>query len=332
MAKLFQAFTQADTATTKRFGGTGLGLAITKHFCTVLGGNISVESEPGKGSTFVIILPDRTEAIATPARLPRVSNAPEGAATVLVVDDDPAVLDLLGITLGKEGYRVILAGSGEEALAHARAERPRVITLDILMPRMDGWAVLVALKADPELRDIPVVVVTILKDRGMALTLGAADFMTKPVDRAGLAALLRRFCPGTAAGPVLLVEDDPVAREAARRHLERLGYAAAEAANGNEALLWLDSHSPPLLILLDLMMPVMDGFAFLEAMHERPALSAVPVVVLTAKELSAEEKHTLQGRTAQVLAKEATSSLELAEAIRRCLRKPAAELPAGSTS
>jgi len=333
MAKLFQAFTQADTATTKRFGGTGLGLAITKHFCTVLGGNIGVESEPGRGSTFVITLPDRTETVATPARLPRVSDAPEGAATVLVVDDDPAVLDLLGITLGKEGYRVILAGSGEEALAQARAERPQVITLDILMPHMDGWAVLVALKADPELRDIPVVVLTILKDRGMALTLGAADFMTKPVDRAGLAAMLRRFCPGTAAGPVLLVEDDPAAREAARRLLERLGYPVAEAANGNEALLWLDSHSPPLLILLDLMMPVMDGFAFLEAMHGRPALSAVPVVVLTAKELSAEEKHTLQGRTAQVLAKEATSGLELAEAIGRCLRKPAAaEPPAGSTS
>jgi CheY-like chemotaxis protein len=167
----------------------------------------------------------------------------------------------------------------------------------------------------------------------MALTLGAADFMTKPVDRAGLAAMLRRFCPGTAAGPVLLVEDDPAAREAGRRLLERLGYPVAEAANGNEALLWLDSHSPPLLILLDLMMPVMDGFAFLEAMHERPALSAVPVVVLTAKELSAEEKHTLQGRTAQVLAKEATSGLELAEAIGRCLRKPAAdEPPAGSAS
>ena len=333
MAKVFEAFTQADTATTKRFGGTGLGLAITRHFCTVLGGDISVESEPGRGSTFLITLPDRTETVATPARLPRVLDAPEGAATVLVVDDDPAVLDLLGIALGKEGYRVILAGSGEEALAQARAERPQVITLDILMPRMDGWAVLVALKADPELRDIPVVVVTILKDRGMALTLGAADFMTKPVDRAGLAAMLRRFCPGTAADPVLVVEDDPAAREAARRLLERLGYAAAEAGNGKEALLWLDSHSPPLLILLDLIMPVMDGFAFLETMHERPALSAVPVVVLTAKDLSLEEKRTLQGRTAQVLAKEATSTLELADAIRRCLRKPADdESPAGRSS
>jgi len=106
----------------------------------------------------------------------------------------------------------------------------------------------------------------------------------------------------------------------------------AEAGNGAEGLAWLEANQLPSVILLDLMMPVMDGFAFLEAMHERPALSAVPVVVLTAKELSAEEKHTLQGRTAQVLAKEATSSLELAEAIRRCLRKPAAELPAGSTS
>jgi CheY-like chemotaxis protein len=324
IAKLFQAFTQADTATTKRFGGTGLGLAITKHFCDILGGDISVESEPGKGSTFIITLPDRTNAISTPAAPPRVSDVAEGASTVLVVDDDPAILDLLSITLGKEGFRVIHARTGEEALAQARAHRPQAITLDILMPRMDGWAVLVALKSDPDLRDIPVVIVTILMDRGMAFTLGAADFMTKPVDRASLTAMLRRYCSGAGAGLVLLVEDDASTREATRRVLERLGFAAAEAANGVEGLRWLDSHSPPALILLDLMMPEMDGFAFLEAIQKHPTLRNIPVVVLTAKQLTAEEKRVLSGGTEQILAKEGTSNIDLVEAIRRCVRRRAA--------
>ena len=324
IAKLFQAFTQADTATTKRFGGTGLGLAITKHFCVILAGDISVESEPGKGSTFIITLPDRTNAISTPAAPPRVSDVAEGASTVLVVDDDPAVLDLLSITLGKEGFRVIHARTGEEALAQARAHRPQAITLDILMPRMDGWAVLVALKSDPDLRDIPVVIVTMLMDRGMAFTLGAADFMTKPVDRASLTAMLRRYCSGAGAGLVLLVEDDASTREATRRVLERLGFAAGEAANGVEGLRWLDSHSPPALILLDLMMPEMDGFAFLEAIQKHPTLRNIPVVVLTAKQLTAEEKQVLSGGTEQILAKEATSNIDLAEAIRRSVRRHAA--------
>jgi signal transduction histidine kinase/DNA-binding response OmpR family regulator len=332
MAKLFQAFSQADTATTKRFGGTGLGLAISKHFCNILGGDISVESEPGKGSTFTITLPDRINAASTPVTAPRVSDVGEGAATVLVVDDDPAVVDLLSITLGKEGYRVIYARSGEEALAQARAHRPQAITLDILMPRMDGWAVLVALKSDPHLRDIPVVIVTMLMDRGMAFTLGAADFMTKPVDRASLAAMLRRYCYGAGAGPVLLLEDDAPTREATRRVLEKLGFATAEAANGLEGLRWLDSNSPPALILLDLVMPEMDGFAFLEAIQNRPTLQNVPVVVLTAKDLTLEERSALSGRTEQVLAKRGTSNIELAEAIRRSVRRRRAVDPAAGGS
>jgi CheY-like chemotaxis protein len=323
MSKLFQAFAQADTTTTKRFGGTGLGLAITKHFCTILGGEISVESQPGKGSTFTITLPDRGGPIPVPASPPRVSDVPESAATILVVDDDPAVLDLMSITLGKEGYRVIHARTGEEAITQARAYRPQAITLDVVMPRMDGWTVLTALKADPDLCDIPVVVVSILRERGIAFSLGAADFMTKPVDRASLTAMLRRYCADTDSDPVLIVEDDPSAREAARRMLERLGFTAAEAASGVEALRWLDSHPPPALILLDLIMPEMDGFAMLEAMRKRPTLENVPVVVLTAKQLTAEEKSLLSGRTEKVLAKEATSNIELAEAIRRCIRRRA---------
>jgi signal transduction histidine kinase/CheY-like chemotaxis protein len=323
LGRLFQAFSQADATTTKKFGGTGLGLAITKHFCSLLGGDIAVESELGKGSSFTITLPDKGVA-AEKSSTPRVAEAPEGAATILVVDDDPAVLDLLSIALGKEGYRVIHARSGEEAIAQARAQRPQAITLDVVMPKMDGWSVLVALKQDPELSDIPVIILTILKDRGMAFTLGAADFLTKPVDRASLMAVLRQHCPTAGTGPVLLVEDDAAAREATRRVLEKLGFTAAEAGNGLEGLRWMDKNPPPALILLDLMMPEMDGFAFLEAIQAHPAARSVPVVVLTAKELSSEEKQMLTGRTAQVLAKGDTTAMDLADAIRKSIRRSAA--------
>ena len=325
-AKLFRAFTQADTTTTKRFGGTGLGLAITKHFCDMLGGSIGVESEPGKGSTFTITLPDRRTMEGALPPEPRVAAVAAGAGTVLVVDDDPVCLDLLSMTLGREGYRVIHARSGEEAMLQARAHHPQAITLDVLMPKMDGWSTLVALKADPVLRDIPVIMLTVLKDRGLAFSLGAADFMTKPVDRAALTSMLRQYRTG-GADLVLVVEDDPAARDATRRLLEKLGLTVAEASNGLEGLRWLDANNAPALILLDLMMPVMDGFEFLEELQRRPALADVPVVVLTAKQLMQEEIAALTGRTKQVMTKQATSNDDLVAAIRRCVQRQSGEAP-----
>src|SRR4029077_4084040 len=182
--RLFQAFSQAEVSTTRQYGGTGLGLAITKHFCEMLGGKITVESASGEGSTFTITLPDRSRAAPAAA-------IPEGAAhapLVMIADDDPNARDLLAATVRREGYRVIEATDGESALALAREWHPDVVTLDVLMPRTDGWAVLTALKSDPELAEIPVVFVTVLEDRGIAISLGAAEFLTKPVDRARLAA------------------------------------------------------------------------------------------------------------------------------------------------
>jgi signal transduction histidine kinase/CheY-like chemotaxis protein len=320
-AKLFQAFTQADTTTTKRFGGSGLGLAITKHFCDMLGGSIVVESELGKGSTFVITLPDRGAMEDAASPNPRVAAvAGDGASIVLVVDDDPVCLDLLSMTLGREGYRVIHARSGEEALQQARAHHPHAITLDVLMPRMDGWSALVALKADPDLRDIPVIMLTVLKDRGLAFSLGASDFMTKPIDRVALASMLRRY-KTSRADLVLIVDDDPSTRDALRRLLEKLGLRVAEASNGLEGLRWLEGQQMPALILLDLMMPVMDGFEFLEELQRKPDFGNVPVVVLTAKQLSQEEITVLTGRTKRIMTKQATSNDELVAAIRRCVQR-----------
>ena len=223
LGRLFQAFSQADASTTKRFGGTGLGLAITKHFCTMLGGDVTVESAPGIGSTFIIRLPDQDVAPTAAETSASAPAAADGRATVLVVDDDAAVRGLLVKTLEKEGYRVIPAGNGIEALALARKHRPQAITLDVLMPQMDGWGALKELKADAALRDIPVIMVTVLNERGMAIPLGAADFLTKPVDRQRLTAILREHCAGPGGDSILVVEDDPPTRDSPLRFADEHG-------------------------------------------------------------------------------------------------------------
>jgi len=326
LGRLFEAFSQADVSTTKRFGGTGLGLAITKHFCTMLGGDVKVESTPGTGSTFTIRLPD--QGIAPPvAESPApAAVAADGRATVLVVDDDASVRGLLAKTLEKEGYRVISACNGIEALALAREHRPQAITLDVLMPQMDGWAALKELKADAELRDIPVIMVTVLNERGMAIPLGAADFMTKPVDRQRLTAILRDHCASPSSASILVVEDDLPTREVLCLSLKSMGYAAHAAVNGRSGLDWLANHPAPSLILLDLMMPEMDGFEFLRELRKRPAFVDVPVIVVTAKELTAEDFRILSGQTELIIAKNQAYLTELAAAVRgRLARQPAHE-------
>jgi signal transduction histidine kinase/CheY-like chemotaxis protein/HAMP domain-containing protein len=324
LSRLFQAFSQADASTTKRFGGTGLGLAITKHFCTMLGGDVTVESTTGKGSTFNIRLPDQGAAPAAEEAPATVLAAADGRATVLVVDDDPSVRGLLTRTLENEGYRVIPAGNGVEALALAREHKPQAITLDVLMPQMDGWGTLKALKADTALRDIPVIMVTVLNERGMAIPLGAADFVTKPVDRQRLMAILREHCAGSDGASILVVEDDLPTREALSRSLVSMGYTAHVTVNGRSGLDWLASHPAPNLILLDLMMPEMDGFEFLRELRRRPAFASIPVIVVTAKELTAEDVRILSGQTETIIAKDPAYLTELAAAIHaRLARQPA---------
>jgi adenylate cyclase len=328
LGRLFQAFSQADVSTTKRFGGTGLGLAITKHFCTMLGGDVTVESTPGKGSTFIIRLPDQgvaPAALESPAPAPALKAA-DGRATVLVVDDDPSVRGLLTRTLENEGYRVISAGNGVEALALAREHRPQAITLDVLMPKLDGWGALKELKADADLRDIPVIMVTVLNERGMAIPLGAADFVTKPVDRQRLTAILRDHCVNPGSTSILVVEDNLPTREALCRSLANMGYAAYAAVNGRKGLDWLANHPTPSLILLDLLMPEMDGFEFLRELRKQLTFVDVPVIVVTAKELTAEDVRILSGQTERIITKDQTYLTELTAAVRGSLaRQPAHE-------
>ena len=326
LGRLFQAFSQADASTTKKFGGTGLGLAITRHFCRLLGGDISVASRVGEGSTFTIVIPDhaaeppRSEAANELSAEPTPSSRDDsGSITVLVVDDDAASRDLLTTNLRREGYRAVQARGGDEALELALKLRPDAITLDVLMPKTDGWAVLGALKANPELCDIPVIMVTVAPDRGIGLSLGAAEVMTKPVDRAELTSLLRHLL--CRDGPILLVEDDLATRDTVRSTIEKMGLTVAEATNGRLALSWLAENPAPALILLDLMMPEMDGFEFLDTFNGRADWRHVPVVVITAKQLTVAERGLLAVRT--VIEKGDSIDRDIAAAIAKAVgRRP----------
>jgi PAS domain S-box-containing protein len=321
-AKLFQAFAQADSSTTRKYGGTGLGLAITRHFARMLGGDVTVASEVGKGSVFTLSLPaqEARAVIEDTTDKPKMSGNAEGDVTVLVVDDDEAVHETVGAMLGREGYRVLHARSGAEALTMAREFRPDAITLDVMMPQMDGWSVLSAFKADPVLCDIPVTIVTMLNDRAIALSLGASGFLTKPIDWQRLNATLRQYGHKNLDGTVLLIDDDAEIRAMTRQMLERIGMTVAEAGNGKEGLAWLETHQLPSIILLDLMMPVMDGFEFLDHMQQKDAWTGVPVIVVTAMELGAEELDLLQNATRKVIAKGATTGVDIRTAIREVLR------------
>lgn len=324
MGRLFQAFTQADSSTTRNYGGTGLGLTITKHFATMLGGDITVTSKPGEGSTFSIVLPDGAKSPAQAQRLDNVlsESGHASGSTVLVVDDDPAVHDVLRLTIAKEGYRLLHAYDGAEAVEIARRERPDVITLDVMMPKLDGWTVLGKLKSDPALAAIPVIMLTIVDERTLGYSLGAAEYMTKPIDRNRLLELLRRFAAKAGQATVLVVDDSEDVRAVVRQTVEKSGLKTVEAENGQAALDWLAKNPVPDLVLLDLMMPVMDGFTFLERVQAIPALSRMPIVVLTAKDLTEAERAMVNERTLLVLTKGAQPLASLGSALAAIARQP----------
>jgi signal transduction histidine kinase/CheY-like chemotaxis protein len=314
-AKLFEEFTQADSSTARQYGGTGLGLAITRRLAHMMGGDVTVASEPGKGSVFTVRLPGGADSQA------RSSTASDGrrsptAGCVLVIDDDATARELIADHLKAEGFSVVTASGGVAGLKLAKELRPTAITLDVMMPDLDGWSVLAALRQDPELADIPVIMVTIVDEHRRGIALGAAGYLTKPIDRDRLHRLVTRFRAPVPPTRVLLVEDDAVQRERMRGWLESPQWTVREAANGREALDRLQQGKPD-VILLDLMMPEMDGFAVVAALQKEADWRDIPVIVITSLDLDAKDRERLNAGVQLVLVKERFRPADLVERIRR---------------
>jgi signal transduction histidine kinase/CheY-like chemotaxis protein len=320
LGRLFEEFSQADATTARQYGGTGLGLAITRRLCQMMGGDISVASEKGKGSTFTVRLP-----IASAAKIAFVEARETSADAVigecvLVVDDDLTSRDLIADCLRQAGFAVITAAGGREGLRRAKETHPIAITLDVMMPDIDGWTVLAALRGDPKLSDIPVVMVTIVDERRQGMALGAVGYLTKPIDRDKLLEVIRRC--GARSGPtrVLVVEDDGDQRERVRTWLQPPQWLVSEAENGRVALDRLKETIPD-VIVLDLMMPEMDGFELVAALQEHPQWRHIPVVVVTALDLSADDHARLNSGVESVLLKESFKPADLVDGLRRLVAK-----------
>ena len=325
MAKLFKPFSQADASTTRKYGGTGLGLVITQKFAQMMGGHISIESEFGAGTAFTIKLPaqvsDRKNDI--------VENTEESSATsfnifsgkkILVIDDDPTTHDLIRHFLEPEGFNVIATMNPEEGLKWAKEQQPDGIILDVIMPKMDGWAVLTRLKEDPETSAIPVIMATVLEDQSIGYTLGAIGYLTKPIQKEQLTQLLNKYQSKLSSRLILVVDDDSNNRGLMRRQLEKENWNVIEADNGKNALIQLEQNSPA-LILLDLMMPEMDGFEVINQLRQREEWRDLPVIIVTAKDLTEADRQQLNGYVEKIIQKGAYQRQDLLQEIRQCLEQ-----------
>jgi adenylate cyclase len=334
LEKLFEDFTQADQTTARRYGGTGLGLAITRRLCRMMGGDVTVTSEAGKGSTFVVHLPAGGEEPTSDADEKTDITLDRQAIgdCILVIDDDATARELIANHLREEGFSVVTASGGREGLKLAEELHPVAITLDVIMPDIDGWTVMAALRGNPALADIPVVMATITDQQRKGMTLGAAGYLTKPIDRSQLISLLQPFQARARPTRILMVEDDSAQRDSIRSLLEPQHWIIAEADNGRVALEGLAAEIPD-IILLDLMMPEMDGFQLLTALRGNPQWREIPVIVITALDLTAADRERLNFGVEAILLKNSFDAVQLVRTVRQAVAESrrkhvVAEMPA----
>ena len=319
-ALIFEEFRQADGTTTRKYGGTGLGLSITKRLAEMLGGDITLASKEAEGSTFTAILP---LVYAAEAEMPidvDINTIPrEGAQRiVLSIDDDPNVLSLLTQEMEEEGFEVVGVTRALEGIEKAKLIGPHAITLDIMMPGMDGWEAIAKLKGDPATRDIPLIVVSIIDNKELGFRLGADEYLVKPVDKDALMGVLQRY--EGRGHEVLIADDDPTVIDLVRQLLAEDGWTVRSAANGREALDEIAQKQPDVL-LLDLMMPIMDGFETLKQLRDDPATENLPVVVVTAMDLSREESKQLHQSTSRIIEKNGLDRERILSELRASLRE-----------
>ncbi|MBA3532242.1 MAG: response regulator, partial [Ardenticatenales bacterium] len=320
-ARLFEEFNQGDSSTTRKYGGTGLGLALSRRLARLMRGDITMESGLGTGASFTLFLPAMlpAESPSSPPQtvefLPTETAAvPPSAPQVLVIDDDPAARDLIVRHLTRAGFRTLTASDGASGLHLAVEHLPDAITLDVLMSGMDGWAVLKALKEQPKLCDIPVIMISMVEHEDVGFALGTVDYLTKPIQRERLITLLHKHQRQGRPPLLLIIEDDEATRTLLRRLLKRAGWRVDEATNGQEGLQRVVEQKPD-LILLDLMLPEMDGFQFVTRLREHPDWCSIPVVVVTAQELTPLDRQRLKGSVEQILQKGDQSCAKLLQEI-----------------
>lgn len=320
--RIFSEFEQVDSSYARRFEGTGLGLALTRRLVELHGGQIFVESRENKGSTFTFILPPGEEAVAPvpfcnadfgePAeQFPERSGS---APLITVVEDDRATRELLTVYLAESGYQVSTVGTGDEALARIRKARPFAVILDVMLPGKDGWQILQEMKSDPELKDIPVIMASMVDNQELGFALGATDYLMKPINRT---CLIRKLDQLTTANKrhrkpatILCIDDHPDVLELLSGILEPAGYAVLLADSGKAGIEKAIIYRPD-LIILDLMMPDLDGFEVAQALKSNTATADIPICILTAKEVTVEERIELAGKIESVMQKSFFSKEDL---------------------
>ena len=318
--KLFKPFTQISNTVTRSVEGTGLGLVMVHRLAELHGGTVAVNSEPGQGSCFTVWLPWRQDDVSGAAPQP-VARPPAAQPLALVIEDNHEARLLLTAQLESLGFAVRHVPSGEAALELTQAITPDLITLDILLPGMDGWEFLAQLKTVPTWAEVPVVVVSVVADRSKGFSLGAALVLQKPIERDALLHGLDRLGLTPAAGKevtVLVIDDDPGAIELLAGQLRQNRYAVLSAQGGREGIELAQRHRPD-LIALDLEMPEVNGFDVVEALKSSPETARIPIVVVTAQNLTAADRTRLNGHISDIVGKSQFSAERFVGEVRRAL-------------